>query len=1541
MKLFTIKVYRWLSDKNKKLYIFNTDKLFVSEDKDAIIINENIYPDDNIEDAINKIALYIQNTDKSVAMPYYSWNSSLSLLFNPEIKWGGYNINPFKSTNRDSHELKEGISYDYKNRNSLFNYKIINIVFNSDIPKELKNNKYYFINSKILPYKTYKKRDDKLNFLKNVNNVYSKVVGESYTRIDFTYKLKSSILLVDLFDKMTTSKYIDMIMWVNDTSKILYKLNKLHRITREQLINWTNVEKIIKNKSIHIYSVIAKSCYAKISIEEDTGNILFTYSLDVRKTIKWNDIIKHKLHIIKILENIVKEPIKTSELSLNLNARIEMPNSSFPILVKKIGEYIDIFHVVKIINEKNKSKVICTYKRSTYYSNNIDISDYIKSRYNIGVAKDEIILELQNLGINDNVEKIVEEEIEMLNNNDIKNINRNININENGTIVVLESYAQGYNISIVNCANKKELEYLLFWLNNIISLSPSTEKKKHKIPTPPPQKSPSPQSSSKSSSLDMGKASFDLDSDNSLGGAPIEKKVVKKTAKQTYFINLLNQADKELFGENYARDKCQNPFQPIVLNKTEKEELEKNNNLHFDNIIEYGSNENINNYYACPRVWCPISKIPLDPTLTEYKCPKPDEEPMLLFWDKDKTKKRYVKLIKPNEKGIYAPCCMKKEPKQTDISNCRKHLKEPIKEDNKNTHEKNNNKQIINKKDDKGIKNIIEDNEPSIQTLLKDENYIMNQNAPIPMGRYGNIPDFLNKVLFENKIPTDICTKMLNKGQGCYVRKGIIHRANNISNNDSIMHCIAFLLNFRNKKELIIDIKKRLDIITFISLENGEVCKSFMSVNPIIIDDKILLKQFNKFYSNSSSTKIEYDINNDESISRMLNIYSAYKKFINYLENDNSNDKNVFYMFSLIKLLYEIIIVLWERKDKTDDISLICPYYSSYKDMIETDLNPSIGMVIKDGKYYEPIELKLRNSEGERLFKLNDYNLLKTTIEECNKYNKNTQLSEQIYKTLYSYNNWVYSKILKNYNNFKINKVFINDDLTIDKIMLKNNILLSIDKISVSLLPALLRDVERSTDKNDVGIYFYNDFINKTFNITINKKDLQLFASKCEILNIKYDLGKVRENINNDIATDYYTIITLTDMSQYNNDIIHYNKKGDYYNILEKENDKSKIWYKLQKYVADVIINKVDLEELEDLSRLERLEYLIKYFSNIQKDRKKIQIILEEIPLSSIKEIKEWINNIILYYKYDYFDSNIRETKKEFIFANNVFINNGNRVVPSVLIKYNSTNPNKIKDINIDNSDIKDFVPIASDVTNEIESPSLFNGKPEKLSTKWNMHKKSKWVNMVLIKNDKYNKNTIKEFAEWLSKKVGLNITYDDVLNSTNKKYINSMNNDKTMTTLLEDPSYFNLILEKFNKKFPTVQTFLTYYNTVTDDIKRKNILSIINGDKLYPNDLNILSIAELLNISILIIHRGKYGKFNEGDISRGEVSDLVLSSTFFPAKINRNIRPLIILQRNNNKTNYVYNIVMDKNNIKDIYMKYEDVPDNIKILTEAHIETQ
>lgn len=1521
-----IHVFRWTNATSYKTYIFDTNAN-QKHDDNITIIRENIYQDDNIEYALTKIAYYISKTDKELSIPFYAWSKRKPLMFDIErIKWGGYHINPFKSKDRSSDELKEPIVYKFKQ--GIFNETHVHIVFFSDFKEK---NKYYFTDYKTT-FPSFSKRELILQDLYKKEIVYGKTQFETYHRIDMYDVLKKPIDLSVLFDTLHTTKHIQLIQLANDNFKILYKLYKKHNLAQRFLSNVFNLDKVRQEACLNIYSVMMNGTYCKVTIDT-RGNITLSYILDLRSSINWNDLLHNKNMILKYIQNFAKQKIVLKEKYIKVIVYYTIDNSSFATLSKKIGEYIDIFHVVKLFNEKNKNKIMCIYKRSNNYAKEpVDMNEYIKSRLALGITDKELVIELINLGINESdAEQLVKNEIMAINAMQQNELAQKIKIENTGTMVTIEQYKQGYLIDISNCTSKHELNNLLFWLSKIIENSrkvvtnPAKPKvhasplqHPHPLPEPHPLQHPHENnhqsSSSKSSSEEnnnIGNLDLDLGSDDDFfqGGALGKQ-------KHGYFINLLRQADKDLFSKNYARDKCQASKQPLVLSKQEKEDLDaKGLTKYFDNIIEHGSNPNIRNFYTCPRLWCPDSKIPLDWNDDEPKCPLENEEPMKLFWDKDKTIPRFVKLTHPDENGMHVPCCFKKDIKTTEKKGKKPILgPKPISSNSKSEEKDMKAKDIAEAKDDE-----------------KDENYIMNKTAPIPIGRYGIVPESLYKLLLPN-VSFVLCSKSLNKMEKCLVRKGINHKTKGkkTTHKDSIIYAISYLLGFHTKAQFIKDIRNKLDLTTFLSLENGNVCKDFLDMHPVLPEkNKKLCKACKQFMNSMNSNKFyDININCDEpsyKLSRLLNVYKSYTKFLDFLSSDDfATDKGVHYLHSLVSTLYSVLLVVWEKQDNA--IHILCPYYTSFTDILAgLDLNAKAIMIMKEGDYYEPLELKLRNIDGTKIFPLNAHPNMKQILAECSQINKSIEGNSQVYNNLNILQQFNRTQIYEKSKDVIIKTVIINSNLTIDKFMTANNILLKTEPISISLLSSLISNLNIS------NIKFYDDIAGMPYNVRVNKNDLRMLLTKTKDMNIEIETGPVKLETDKEL----YSTIILPKAQYTDANIIHAatNNNNPLFQYIENDEHLSQKWFQLQKMVATKLIKVYDVYDtkLSKMPRKNLIKHLLQYFKNIP-EQHKIQIILEEIPLYSIDSIKKWLQDVLLYIKYDYYAAQIRETNTEFLFSQ-YHVHNS---IPRQLLVYHNATPN----ITTGNTKTGRYTIKTETTTSEL--PSIFTGTPEKLKSKWTKHKKMVWSQMSLLRR-KYTADTIPELFIWLCNLLGFKLNYDDNIKAiANSKLFKIINNEDAMKDILHDPSLYIEYVKQMNKlhgtrkKFKTLQIFWdTYFANSTSDERNEILKNVIEDDKLYVNDLHILSISELLNISFLIIHRAKYGEVQD-DVKRGEVEDLVASSTFFPAKSNMMSRPLVILAKEYDKTHSSYYAITEKN--KNIYLQLKDSSSSIRLLTDYHM---
>jgi hypothetical protein len=207
-------VNKWVNTKKYK-YVFDTNENN-TYDKTIVVIKEYIYQDSSKEDAINKIAYYINknsgNSDDKT--PYYVWNNNTPFLYDiTTILWKGYDVNPFKSTDRKSDEINETIDKKYNKSKELFDTTdIINIVFKNDFDFD---NKYYYDTVKFKSNNYKEGSDSKITELYKINVINNNKITEEYYNVVFTANIIDIPSLIILFDKLSTTRKIQLIQYIN------------------------------------------------------------------------------------------------------------------------------------------------------------------------------------------------------------------------------------------------------------------------------------------------------------------------------------------------------------------------------------------------------------------------------------------------------------------------------------------------------------------------------------------------------------------------------------------------------------------------------------------------------------------------------------------------------------------------------------------------------------------------------------------------------------------------------------------------------------------------------------------------------------------------------------------------------------------------------------------------------------------------------------------------------------------------------------------------------------------------------------------------------------------------------------------------------------------------------------------------------------------------------------------------------------------------------------------------------------------------------
>jgi len=1199
--------------------------------------------------------------------------------------------------------------------------------------------------------------------------------------------------------------------------------------------------------------------------------------------------------------------------------------------------------------------------------------------------------------------------------------------------IIVKKEAGGFIIDVKNTKSFFEFECLEYWISRIIESSindkQSTEPAAIASPIAEPKGSPKGSDGSDSDNIYKGLLNNYADGSSSSSGGAGKAKGEDDDNKY-YLINRLQKADKDIWAKNNNPSrKCQKQFQPLPLSKEEYDDLEKRG-YKFDNSMVHN-----NNTYVCPRIWCPKSNVPLDDTDPNAKCPLADEKPMLMNEImKNKNKGRYVYLIPKDN----MPCCGKKDP------NKKAPLKPQLKPQPKaKVSPKVSPRQSPHKSPDvprQSPKSPIIHKSPKHSAKPdNDNNHIMKKYPIDKINRYGDIPEELYKILYPNNYKEFLskCSSPNNiNKKKCILRKGLINIEEITGDGyDNIINTIAYLVG-ETKPTFIETIKNKMDILKYISLDNGNVCKDFGDYEPVLYENNKRLYEDLKAHIITKNLNIEVPDAPDKDaseaeeykISRLLYIYKSYITFIEYLSADNyPEDKGIQYLYSLVALVYKRLLIVWEITINTNSnspsVDLVAPVYAN--DIIEYyeglqkkggragggSSDAEILMILKekwvingskeenkkykDNKlyeimkdrdniyFYEPLVIKTINNPEKKHYTLNEFpNITKIM---------NYKPTNNILKHLKHLDN----NMKDDTKAYRFNTIIINDNYTIDKIMLKNGVIIRFNPQGTIVLPYLMKELDIK------NVVFIDDIIDGR-NITTYKEGHAKFLENInklnkadKILNITVDIGEITFNDARLTISVHKQPIAGTGYvgdagAVGDGRVILYGKKGVYEEYDKKNARDIKEWSRLRLLVKDRLEALLEtknnkIAEYSKKSRSEFIKWLLGLFDN-GKSLAKIQIILEEIPVFTKEGLNNWYASTLLHTKYDYinglsdnFIDNDDDT--ELLFTQ--FLINKN--IPKNILYYHDANP-RIIESDSDASGASDAIVNYDDIKKDksgksgskgsrsgkdngkvspkaiAKIPSMFEGELKTLNSKWIKYKKRIWYHIRYVKNTYAPSNIIELFNYLRTLDNNLVNDYNDVIEKTFKHYKNVFNkntdnkddNTKDIKDVFKDPhfyiSYINSMNQLNNTKrvFKNVELFLTNYFNKSTVEERTNILNHMrtSGSYIYhPNEATFFMMSKVLNLSILIIHsRAEYGK--AVDVSkRADDKDLSITTTIFKAgggssgsgsssssgKVLE--RPLVILYRHNDKTQLNYYIIRNPQNNNFIYTELKDAPDEIKAM--------
>ena len=1300
-------VHRWLNSNTKKTYYFSKDGNG-NGNGNGNKIDICIFKDDTIIKAINKIAVGIHNLDSSVSLasvPFIWWkNKNLRFDLDFIIK------NPFS----DNIKLdKTNANIVYKNYD-LFDIQEVNIVFLSDLTNENVNKNNINI---LFPdrkdkwnYDNYKVMKDESN---NLYNIWLRGKQDTYDiftirRINLIANIKLSVTnnsIIDIFNNNKCNSKLQFMQLIQDSSHILYKTYKDHNIPLHKFKDWTMYNNIPKSQiGISLLNAMfhfKEDIFGHVMLDSN-GQIYVRFKYETSNTSNWEEIKTFcDTYIEKWLTTVLQAPVKLKEESYFLKTIIPV---SLSIANKDYGKLLSKENLVFNLVSADKDILNIDYLRSKTH-NKTEIIDYIRSRAKLGISLRDIrqeLIEKQltdadiNLWIEQYISEIQAIEQQIVNPEAPKQ--RKKKTISLGCTLKVQTKKYEIIVTLDNVSSMDEAYSICRWIRGTVytyvdKMSQVPKKQNEPVlhsesPVVPKPKKVSDSSSSSNNGkkanpnadADAEEREFDIDlSDGGAGGKELHG----------FLIKALKKADPKIFDgpDNYS-EQCQaNNFrQPVVITKDEKANIDKlDYTSSADDYVEYGSDPKNKNYYTCPRIWCPISKIPL--TIEQLnklngRCPAPhNEEPIHMYkdnyWRKSADTPHHVGfLANINSDKLCMPCCGKKILKDDKLKQCTIYANgenpedkgkppedkgKPPEDKGKPPEDKGKPPEPSDTKPKRGRKKSVKDSEDEKKS--KQETYIFDKQGILDANRYGLIPQDLHTFLYPNT-PYSDCSKSISTTE-CVVRKGQGHVK------DFLLESIAHASGFNSKINLIKHIVEILDPINYISLDNGHIFTAFMD-DPIqfshsnkteIYNEWIAYYNSNTKYSKMLNITLGNRGNKDNmyknleniKIMRQLIIFKSLKNFIKYLRSDSNKNPQHFY-----DLMHRmgILLAIWHRNSGTS-ASLVCPGYTNLNELIYVSKkHEKVAMILEDTSdyFYEPLEMKVRSKEGVSLFPVSGKigssvkNLL---LNSCKlKTTDDAPIIENIFvEMIRSLEVWTELQLAPRASPFLFKTVLLRADGKVYGFLTNNNLLVTCPNENINIVPLLFK-----TCKILKHITYIEDIPNERLEITfMARDDFILYISKIKSYGLGLDSGNItqviddlingpvglRGNINMPLVP-HGLVIPLVPIISENDELHKYNATNN------KSNAK---WFQLQNAVAKELLKNYEtlVVPLLKENKKTRINTLLRMWHKLpESSMTKVQVILEELPLDSKTELIKYINNIGIDERVRiYYATHVFETSKQ------------------------------------------------------------------------------------------------------------------------------------------------------------------------------------------------------------------------------------------------------------------------------------------------------
>lgn len=1347
------------------------------------------------------------------------------------------------------------------------------------------------------------------------------------TKATFEAKLSDVPNLPELFERISTTQKIPFMQLVEDEHKVMYKLHKKHSIRVEQLEHWTSWDRIPKVASlILMMTTNVNGIFARIILDHN-GGVHVSYHMESKENTHVQLILNHK----RVVEEWLSRYFSKVKLHATLTSvKLEIPaqNISLPTLSKHLSKYATVFHVHRI----QDSTIETSCKRSKNFVQKLDIADYIASRIHVGTPIPEIMTDLIELGLS---RDDVAFWLAQYQTNAESQAPRKKTLSATGCMLRISKFATGFRVYIDHSASFTEVDRIHQWiLGSVAALGKVAPTARAVAPATAPE--PSSAATRISSSESQPRQNNILnDDDFELSGGALGKMY------QRYFSTELKKADPEIFKDanKYSRQCGATSLrQPVVITMKEKEELDKSPYAaSYDDTVLYGSDTNHKNYYMCPRIWCPLSRVPLTEEqlqANQGKCPGPHfEEPIVLYqdkyWGKSSQKPHYVGFMdNRSPKGFCLPCCFTSKMKPNTAKQCGVSTGDATVAATQQSSQSRETNTVA-----------------SVTETLADENYIMGAPPPIDTNRFGSIPKSVHHV-FMPTIAYTTCSKTISTTP-CYVRHGV-----GISD-DSFMQSLAMALGLPDKNALLKYIQQRLDPFTFLSLENGHVLNAFADTEAIVPHAKETRELLNEWRGWMSRQKayakaIGVDVAdkkwkdvNVAILSRELGIYKAYRNFLQHLRT--TEPKNPQHLIDFF-LHQGILLILWKRQG--NQASMLCPYFRDVPALLKAqkDVDHAI-MLLQDGNYFEPIELKKRSAKGVALHPLEKIPEVMNLQASCPPPIFDDTAMDILQKLQYL-SSWS-SLALQNPSQFRFKSVVLRSDMTVYGIMTYCNALILLPRsCPIAILPKLI-------DQYGVRfIKYQEDLVGEVFSIHhILTTDIQQYVARLQQFGFGFHFGTVVSGESSYILDAKMTIppapSTILPVIRTVGGI-----HDEMFASWKEQDRMSTKWRQWQLLVAKIMVTYYDtlVQPLLSRKRDAQISTLLNTFPDISKkeaNRVKLQQVLEEMPYADGKEaLERWMRSIQYHHRHlPYMNASLQYRNKDVLFS---------QAAVDVGIPWMKLIPSSMS--------------IAKDVANPVETLTTNGVDPRSRSKRERSEKlpcmvekeknqesplptKFKGYSFAKFKvwrrtGDCDHEKALHDFIQWLMRKDGQAVgghftSLDDIAYIKTVTVAKLLKDEESAKVLAEDPSYLLAWGQVMKKKYKKpVELWSRSLHELSYENRRAIWLeNVATSSLLKWNDLDWYTLSQLLGINVFMIHRAKHGGTEQAGekYARGNIADLFLSSYFLTGGDQWASLPCVFLYKEYTDTRTDYHVIVNEQDVV-IHPVTKKLPKDILELMELHV---